>query len=224
MIVEWLQNTINTGIWVFIGLGIWTMLYFLYQSIRKKRHQYHLTSKSGQSSINRQIYNELIAIKTLANADRVYVMRFHNGTEFLPSQPVWKMSCTHEVVAPGITYESPRNQNLLVSLLSEVVSPLMLGNNETTGVLNIQLHEHHPQGQNIIRINVSELDENYCKMFLVNQHIHQSIMFAINHNENTIGFIGIDFCGKSHSDDKCIEIVKSVTQNVMKLKYLLFQK
>ena len=83
---------------------------------------------------NRVIYRELTELRALIGADRAYVIQFHNGSEFLLSNPVWKLTCTHEVVRPGVTYEAGNMQGLLVSQVSDLISPILLGESDTPGI------------------------------------------------------------------------------------------
>ncbi len=221
MLIEWFLKTVNTGIWVFIGLCVCTCSYFVYQYFRKKKHQIHKHSKSNETHLNFNLNNELVAIRTLSNADRVFITRFHNGTEFLPSHPVWKMTRTHEVAAPGITYESAKHQNMLVSLFTDIVTPIVLGISEEDGISILNNPSDNDNVPLSILIDVNKLRESYCKTFFEEEHIQQILICRFDQNNNIIGYMGMDFCG-TPSDIATLEKIRGkIMPHVMKIKYLL---
>ena len=83
---------------------------------------------------NHRIYTELVELRALTDADRAYVVRFHNGEVFLPDNHVWKVTCTHEVAKAGVTYEAARFQGVLVSRVHTLVDPLITGESSGPGV------------------------------------------------------------------------------------------
>ena len=90
----------------------------------------------GEAEQNREIYTELTELRAFTSADRAYIFRFHNGSEFLPGHPSWKVSCTHEIVKHGVAYESARLQGVLVSRIQNIVSPIITG---TSSLLELRL-------------------------------------------------------------------------------------
>lgn len=229
MFWTWLCNTINTGIWVFIGLCFWTVLYFIYKWVLKKNHRLNNHSKSGEPNINRDIYAELISIKAITCADRVYINRFHNGSEFLPSHPVWKMSRSHEVVVPGITYEAEHYQNMLVSLVTDIITPVILGSSDEPGIKMVDCGECPSIAQcqktnhHVVLLNVEEMSESYCKTFLKEQHIVQTLICGLEKGNNVIGFIGLDFCTAELPMSEIQEIKHVIIPHITKIRFLMNQ-
>ena len=54
-------------------------------------------------------------------ADRVYVMEFHNGENYFSGKSQQKLSCTYEVVSEGISCEYTSLQNIRVSNMHSMV-------------------------------------------------------------------------------------------------------
>lgn len=229
MFWNWLTSTLNTGIWVFISLVLWTIICYVYKWVVKKGHRLNNHGKNGEPHINRDIYTELISIKAITGADRVYINRFHNGSEFLPSHPVWKMSRSHEVVVPGITYEAEHYQNMLVSLVTDIITPVILGNSDEPGINMVDcgncpsLTQCQKTNHHVVLLNVDEMSESYCKAFLKEQHIIQSLICGLEKGGSVIGFLGLDFCTGALPMDKIQKIKHDIIPNVTKIKFLMNQ-
>ena len=57
-------------------------------------------------------------------ADRVYVMEFHNGENYFSGKSQQKLSCTYEVVSEGISCEYAKLQNIRVSNMHSMVQEI----------------------------------------------------------------------------------------------------
>jgi len=57
-------------------------------------------------------------------ADRVYVMEFHNGENYFSGKSQQKLSCTYEVVSEGISCEYTKLQNIRVSNMHSMVQEI----------------------------------------------------------------------------------------------------
>lgn len=62
---------------------------------------------------------------------RVSILQFHNGNRFSLSNPVFKFSTSYEAVAQGFAPSAPRTRDLMVSLNTTFISPLMMSNAST---------------------------------------------------------------------------------------------
>jgi hypothetical protein len=160
---------------------------------------------------NREIYRELVELRAVINADRVYILRFHNGTEFLPSHPAWRISCTHEVVKHGVTYESARLQGIFVSRIPNIINPLLTGTSSAPGVFAMQCSQCPFQrkcvqeNKHIVLIQVDELNGSYCRFHLENQNVKTALFCGLNINGNVFGLAGIDYCDSKVSQPEAIQ-------------------
>lgn len=64
------------------------------------------------------ITHKLEKIKSSFNADRVWVLEFHNGNYTFTGRGLQKFSVTYEVVSPGVAREGTTTQNIPTSLFS----------------------------------------------------------------------------------------------------------
>lgn len=67
------------------------------------------------------VYDKLEEIRLKLDADRAYLIQYHNGSHYNSGQSMLKMSMSHEVARPGISREIHGAQNLPLSLFAESV-------------------------------------------------------------------------------------------------------
>lgn len=64
-----------------------------------------------------QAVNDLLhQLRDDTTAGRAFVLRFHNGSDFFDGSPMKRLSCTHEVVAQGVSREIQRQQGVPISM------------------------------------------------------------------------------------------------------------
>jgi hypothetical protein len=72
--------------------------------------------KSKEFSYDPRLHSNVISALEYTmqktEADRVYVLEFHNGEHYFSGRSQQKLSCTYEVVSEGISCESQTIQNL----------------------------------------------------------------------------------------------------------------
>lgn len=66
------------------------------------------------------LYDKLNEVRVTLNADRVYIVQYHNGSHFKSGQSMMKLSMTHEVLAAGIRSELENTQGLPISMFANV--------------------------------------------------------------------------------------------------------
>lgn len=175
---------------------------------------------------NREIYSELIALRALADSDRAYVFRFHNGVEFLPNNPAWKLSCTHEVVKHGVTYESPRLQGMFVSLIPNIIFPVLTGQSSMPGIAVKKCPECPfekkclTEGKHVVVLTVGEMAGSYCRFHMESENNKTTILCGIAIGGKVYGMVGVDFCGVALPEDRVMDVSLKVcraTDNIHNL-------
>jgi hypothetical protein len=68
-------------------------------------------------SAHGNIISALNFVMEKTEADRVYIMEFHNGEHYFSGRSQQKLSCTYEVISEGISSECQTMQNIRVSNL-----------------------------------------------------------------------------------------------------------
>lgn len=176
---------------------------------------------------NREIYNELVGLQAVTDADRAYVFRFHNGMEYLPSHPAWKLTCTHEVVKPGVTYESAKLQGILVSLIPNIVSPVLTGSSTMPGIVVPECKDCPfqvqciQQNKRVVILQTDEMSNGYCKFHLEGQNIKTSVLCGIARDGAVFGMIGLDFCGVKLTPDQVLDVTRKVCRSTDKIQFHL---
>ena len=76
-------------------------------------------NKNKQLNYDPQLHGNVVTalefIMQETEADRSYVLEFHNGEHYLSGRSQQKLSCTYEIVSEGISVESQNIQNIRVS-------------------------------------------------------------------------------------------------------------
>tara|TARA_R100001594_G_C3964986_1_gene246312 strand:+ start:99 stop:680 length:582 start_codon:yes stop_codon:yes gene_type:complete len=74
---------------------------------------------------NANVYTALEFLMGEMEADRAYIMEFHNGEHYFSGRGQQKFSCTYEVVKEGISAEFQNSQNHRISNFHHYISELV---------------------------------------------------------------------------------------------------
>lgn len=175
------------------------------------KHIFH--GKREKELLNKQIvelYNNirstLIELRVNMDADRVYIHEFHNGETFLSNKPRWKMSRTFEVCREGISYEDRKLQNLDVTLFWDSVKTFF-SYNEKELVDGVNVFRKKPLcklefcilPRTVFLFDRDRMNPNegQTKIALETQNVKYALCSPLlNHDNQAIGYIGIDYCNK----------------------------
>lgn len=203
--------------------GIWRIV----RVVKSRFHEVNVYPVKNEAEKNREIYNELVGLRAITGGDRVYVARFHNGVEFLPSHPAWKVSKTHEMVKSGVTYESAKMQNILVSLIPDVIGAIITGSTSVPGFTVLDctscqfMNRCLKENRRVIVIQVDDMESSFWKYHLSNENIKTVMMCGIANGGNVYGYVGVDFCGHSLSQDQILEMKKHLCEITEKIQFQL---
>jgi hypothetical protein len=90
------------------------------------KHMLEESKKAKQDPIrenhnhNTLLYTKLAEVRSAMDADRAYIIQYHNGSYYKSGQSMLKFSMTHEVVAAGIGSEMGNTQSLPISMFNSV--------------------------------------------------------------------------------------------------------
>jgi hypothetical protein len=182
--------------------------------------------------INRDtiIKEMLIELRTILKAERSYVYQFHNGNYFNTSNPMWKITNTHESVAIGVSSEMGHLHNILSSSVTDLISCFWNDQKLPRGVervststcrCNNTLYCKLPHG--VFLYNVNELEEGFSKAFLAEQGSKYVLVSPLIDNENRIGFVGVDFTKEQEIED-ITKYSMDLCKYATKISYLLVAK
>lgn len=195
----------------------------VYEFLKKRR------SKLSVDQIRREnaIHEILIELRTIINADRTYIYQFHNGSEFNATNPIWKISKTHESVQTGVSPEVARGQSLLSSSLIDLISCFWI-NTHINGIEALA-PEHcgdcgHCEAHGVFLVDVEQLRPGYVKAFLQEQGVKYSIIFPLVDGDNRIGFLGVDYTEKITNLDTIKAFTPIICKHGMLIGYTLLKK
>ena len=214
---------------VFIGISSRCKKVLNSWIVRKLSHHEYPGKKDTDQ--HRSIYNLLVGLRAVCDSDRAYVIRFHNGHEFLISDPIWKCTCTHEVVRSGVTYESVNIQNLLISRISELIDPIISGNYfkgcfQPGECSNCQYKSICKRTQkNMCIFQVEDMSSGYAKFFLQDQNIKTMIVCGLTSKRGPFGMVGIDITSSDLTDTKKLnELSSKICQAAEKIQFMFLKK
>lgn len=132
-----------------------------------------------KESIPRMVENDVEVYKLLSElllttkASRALVFQFHNGTHYVNSASQMKMSCTHEIVADGISKEAKSMQNMLISQHAQAVNDII----------------SHPSAI----VDINDCDTEELKQILRAQGVEVAVYAPFSRGTDVEGFIGINY-------------------------------
>ena len=123
-----------------------------------------------------EIITRLDELKDEIKADRISIFSFHNGGEYYSGKSMQKLSCSYEVVQPGVARTQLNMQNIPVSACLTTLRHLME---------NKEFHCY-------------DVDANYpesaCKYQLVENGVKSTYQYAVfDLNKKAIGILRADY-------------------------------
>jgi hypothetical protein len=117
----------------------------------------------------------LIELRVELEADRAYVHMFHNGNHYVNGAEMMKISRTHEVVGPGVSYEAQCWSEILTSRIQDEINIIEKGN-----VQYVPIDD--------------KMERSWCKSTYENQGVQAIARFPLFANKKDLfGYVGVDF-------------------------------
>lgn len=148
---------------------------------------------------DRAIMDIIAEARIRGDAQRSYVIRFHNGSYFSNRQPIWKMTASHESTAKGVDYQTTEDiQGLPAAHILDVVVPFWGG--ISRGVKRIDVPDPTIEGQldprnGIYLTSIERLDSSMAKQLLRSQDVDYMVNIPLVSPKDgrIIGLFGLDF-------------------------------
>ena len=142
--------------------------------LERRKQQDCIIDKTVQEDT--EIITRLDELKDEIKADRISIFSFHNGGEYYSGKSMQKLSCSYEVVQPGVARTQLAMQNIPVSACLATLKQLME---------NKEFHCY-------------DVDANYpesaCKYQLVENGVKSTYQYAIfDLNKKAIGILRADY-------------------------------
>jgi len=187
-----------------------------------KRHEFNLKK---QMDTGRRIEQTISELRALIDASRISVLRFHNGSEFLPNNPIWKVTSENQVCADGITDEAI--EGVLISRIQPLIEPLITGETNEPGVLYPEFcsrctHREICRKLKSLTVKFSVEDmSGYTKIFLKKRGTKTAYLSALVNNENKVfGVLMIEYSDAIEKIKFEAEIMETACSYTEKLRFL----
>lgn len=158
-------------------IGTLTAIWFKYYLDREKNKHICIIDQTIRE--DGELLGKLEDIMSELSADRISIFSFHNGGEYYAGKSMQKLSCSYEVVMPGVSRTQLDLQNIPVSACLTNIRPL------------INDKEYHCYDVK------RDYPESFCKYKLTESGVKSVYQFAIfDLNKNAIGIIRADYITK----------------------------
>jgi len=175
------------------------LLYFLQNKLKKKHPD---TIRKADVETYRSVYEQL-SLLMITGADRVYILEFHNGTDFSSSTLHWKLNCTYELVRNGISRMQERLQNIKASSIADYIHTFYSDRDEQLlpGVKRADACAlcTSCKRECTYTFDIENMNEDLLAAELDMQGIKGMFQVGIrNSKKGLVGILGIDFCKSEH--------------------------
>jgi len=172
---------------------------------------------------DRAIMDIIAEVRVKSEAQRGYVIRFHNGSFFSNRQPIWKLSCTHESAAKGIEYKNTTDiRDLPAPSVLDLIAPFWGG--ISRGVERVDIPDPTQEGDTdprngVYYIRTDNLDSSMAKQLLNSQDVccMVNVPLVSPIDGRVMGLFGLDFiipCLSECPPQQSIKEYKSVADRI----------
>lgn len=219
---------------IFLSLyqvGVLTFLFslcILFYNINKKisnGKKPHILDLPKTIDIGKKSENVLSELRALIDADRITLLRFHNGQEFLPNNPVWKLTGTSTVKADGVSDEIIND--LMIARVLPLIEPLITGVTDDDACKIPPPCEKCPNNRQceetnrrIIGFNVEKMN-GYSKSFLQKRGTDYAYLAALTDNDKKIfGVLLVEYSNIPSGSERTAKIIQTICNFTSKLCFL----
>jgi len=185
----------------------------------------HVFNPPETNDKDKKTDNILSELRVLIDADRITLLRFHNGQEFLPNNPVWKLTGTSIVMADGVSDEMIND--LLISRIQPLISPLITGLTDENSCRVPSTCDKCPNNRQcedtnrrVIGFDVNKMG-GYSKSFLQKRGTGYAFLAALTNNDMKIfGVLMIEYSDIPSGESRTTKIVQTICNFTVRLCFL----
>lgn len=169
-----------------------------------------------------QLRTELAVLRTFLEAARISVYQFHNGDRFTLSDPIFKVTCSHENVRRGVVPDSGRIKYVLVSTIMSFIAPLMGKPIKTPGVSHFDTGD---KGVEMCKYDIASMDYDAYHHHMENlgtKTVYAALLKA-HDKKSPLGILVIQYIhsDESESDELIRKNITHIRQRICQIEYLL---
>lgn len=168
--------------------------------------------------------NMLAVMQDNTQTDRVSICQFHNGESFSVQNPIFKFTCSHEFLSPGVKPASDPVKRLIVSNYLDLIGPLYGDNYLGEGITKFVPSSGLSHSNDTVRIIRYETDK---MKFSATRYLFESlgidVMYSIPLHDSRGRLIGaINFQYLSQATDIFDKVdLKDLCDKAMRVQYTL---
>lgn len=163
--------------------------------------RFKATFSDAEMKQNQRINSVLEELRIRVGADRVSLLRFHNGGNYFDNTPIKKLSCTNVAVSPGISDEVSCRQALPISLFANFLPKLL--------------------SDKVDMLRVSDMAAGWDRAYCEVKHIAAMYGTQIKQEDRVVAVLTIHYCSMDNVESMA-EIAPCELRNARsKIEYLL---
>jgi hypothetical protein len=173
------------------------ILGWMNKNVIQPRWNTYTTGLKRSLEITQHLNGCLYKILTICNADRVLLLEPHNGTVFSSGHHSWKVSCTSEALARGVSSTKSQLQNV----------PIFEVKNALSKVFELGYYTHKTQ---------EDILDDFTDNLYISNGVQESLTLVVRNDEHSdaLAFISVSWLSKGHLDNFSIEEIKPVTSEI----------
>lgn len=187
------------------------------------------------TAMGRRISDAIAELKGKIVADRIMVIQFHNGEVFAAQNPIWKMSCTHETVRDGVSYEAKAMHAVPISQMVIEISALWNstwaewtkpGAVPVPGVTRYNCNgrcEKCAGEAKVVVITTEALGPSYMKDTLAAKGTLMALSSPLVVNGRVVGFLAVDYTATRPESEDAKTRLFEVCETAKKIGYYISQ-
>jgi hypothetical protein len=188
-------------------------------------HKHHHLPEPEDLARYYSIDSMLAVMQDNTQTDRVSICQFHNGESFSVQNPIFKFTCSHEFLSPGVRPASDPVKRLIVSNYLDLIGPLYSDNYLSTGITKFDTSSSG-LSCNADEIRIIRYETGKMK-FSATRYLFESlgvdVMYSIPMHDNKGKLIGaINFQYLNQITDTFAQVdLKDLCDKAMRVQYTL---
>lgn len=189
------------------------------------KHKHHHLPGPEDLARYYSIDSMLAVMQDNTQTDRVSICQFHNGESFSVQNPIFKFTCSHEFLAPGVRPASDPVKRLIVSNYLDLIGPLYSDNYLGAGITKFDTSSsglsYNTDDVRIIRYETDKMKFSATRYLF--ESLGVDVMYSIPMHDNKGKLIGaINFQYLNQITDTFAQVdLKDLCDKAMRVQYTL---
>lgn len=215
---------IHKSIVVFLLSAFLVFFYLLNRKIDRIKTS-HVRAFSKTLDIDKRVDNTFVGLQARIDAKRISLLRFSNGQEFLPNNPVWRITGTNIIKGDGISEDGI--DNLPVARVLPLVEPVIMSVSDSewcdipatcSECSSFQYCKN--TNKRIVGLDVSRMPASYTKIFLENRGTGYAYLASLTDEKNRVFAVVLVEYSSRPDEDKRPFIETNICTVATKIRFL----